>query len=106
MVAGMYLFMYILFLKDHVFDEGANKFSFIMLFMYFILSLAGIGSTGVIGRLSVYFSVGLLTAIPIILTYIKETWLKIIVFIVVFAIQFYMCFIGSQAQYIANYQII
>ena len=106
LVAGLYLFIYILFLKDHVFEDGANKFSFIMLFMYFILSLAGIGSTGVIGRLSVYFSVGVLTAIPIILTYIKETWLKIIVFIAVFAIQFYMCFIGSQAQYIANYQII
>ena len=106
MVAGMYLFMYILFLKNHVFDEGTNRFTFIMLFMYFIFSLAGIGSTAVMGRLSVYFSVGILTAIPIILTYIKETWLKIIIFIVVFAIQFYMCFIGSQAQYIANYQII
>ena len=106
MVAGLYLFIYILFLKDHVFDEGINRFSFIMLFMYCIFSIAGIGSIGVIGRLSVYFSVGVLTAIPIILTYIRETWMKIIVFFVVFAIQFYMCFIGSQAQYIANYQII
>lgn len=106
LIAGFFLFLYIYILREHVFDEGIKKFSLILLSLYFIFSLSGIGAVSIVGRLAVYFSVGLISAIPIVLYYTKDRIWKLMIFIIVFGIQFYITFIGSTSQYIESMKMV
>lgn len=103
-LAGGYFLLYIFFLKNEIFDDGINRFTLIILYFYFIIFLSGIGLP--VGRLAAYFSISTLTAIPLIMSRINKVLLRVIVFLLVFSIQYYITFMGSSVISIDSIQLV
>lgn len=91
-------------MKGDVWKEGMNRFSFILLYLYFVFSCGGLGFNPT-GRLSVYFTIGLIFLIPISMRYLKSVIVRYIYFIIVVSLYMVMAFRGSTATYIEYFEL-
>lgn len=104
-ISGTLLATTLIIMKRDVWKEGINRFSFVLIFLYFILCIGGLGFNPT-GRLSVYFSVGTVFLIPISMKYIPSKEFRFLYFIVVFSLYFYMAFFRSSAEFIKDFELV
>lgn len=92
-------------MRDKVWKEGMNRFSFILLYLYLIVSIGGLGFNAT-GRLAVYFSAGTVFLIPLSMKYLSSISLRTVYFLVVFALFFLLVFRGSASTYIEHFSLV
>ena len=104
-ISGVIMIASLIIMKGEVWQEGINRFSFVLIFLYFVLCVGGLGFDPT-GRLSVYFSAGVVFLIPISMKYITSNFVRNIYFIIVFALYFYMVFFRSASISIKHFELI
>lgn len=101
-----WLIVYFVTVGKHVFDEGLNKFLFVLTSMGAILLIAGVGFNPA-GRLSIYFTSCHFLLMPVIWHYLRRNRIfRFFLLSFYLAIGFYGSFIGSSWRYIEDLKLV
>ncbi len=106
LIGMSWLITYLFVLKKHVFDEGLNRYLFILLSLSVILLIAGIGFTPS-GRLSIYFTSCHFLLMPVIWGYLrKNVFIRLLLIFLFLTIGFYVSFVGNSWMYIEDLKLV
>ncbi len=103
-ISAALLFSTLVIMKEKVWKEGINRFSFVLIYIYFILCVGGLGFDPT-GRLTVYFFTGVIFIIPISMSYIKTKFLRNLYFLIVFLLYFYIAFFRGAGEHVKNFAL-
>lgn len=96
---------YLIILRENVFVDGINRLIFIVLSLSVAMTLGGIGFTPT-GRLSLYYEVAPIFALPIAMKYAKNMTIRTMILLGIMGLWFYKTFIGNAAIYIKDFTLI
>lgn len=99
------LLTYLVILRENVFIDGINKLILIVLSLSVAMTLGGIGFTPT-GRLSLYYEVAPIFALPISMKYAKTMTIRTMILLVIMGLWFYKTFLGNAAMYIKDFSIV
>lgn len=104
LVSLSYIVCYVLFAKKHIFDEGINRLCFIVLLLYTTIYLFA-PSVGLIGRILKYYEMILILAVPITMSYMRHTFVKVAYFSAILIFQGYIYIRGLDEFWISEYRM-
>lgn len=100
-----YLLLYLYFAKKHALESGINRFVFVLTALSVVFYIAGIGVWAV-GRMVWYYSAILFLLIPLIVSYMRKRYIRIIFVSFSILVQYYMTFLGSNWDNIGDMKLI
>lgn len=104
-ICGFLLFSYLLLLRDKVFQNGINKLCFIFLFIAFCNLFTGIGMSGTIIRLNLYFTVATIFSVPLAYKSIHNLYVRLLYVCSVLILYTYTSFYSFSAGEFRSFKL-
>ena len=104
-ISFSYLLLFLIIMRKEAFSDGINRLMFISFSIALVLTIIGIGFNPT-SRLALYFNSCLFLLIPIIINKAKGVLVKVSIFVVIAALQYYVSFMGTKFSVLEDIKLI